>query len=269
MIHLFSKERAGQRRGIPWLSTPLLRLNMLQAYEDAAIVASRGGAAKMGHYFQEAGGRFTGDASEDPSDPENNPEIEEFEPGISRKLPPGVRFEGWDPSYPHEQFPAFVKSCLRSVAAGLGISYNLLANDLEGVTYSSLREGRLSDEDVWRTFQDWLIGDICEPVYRGWLRMALLAQAIPVASNNGRALGFLRLDREEKYQTVRWWPRTWKWVDPENEVSAAMEEIDHGVRSRGDYIRSRGGDPSRVFAEIEGERGRTGAPSNEPSETEE
>jgi lambda family phage portal protein len=267
MIHLYVKDKAGLRRGIPWLAVPLMRMNMLQAYEDTAIVNARGGASKMGHYYQEEGGRFAGDASADATNPENAPEIEEFEPGITRKLPVGVKFEGWDPTYPHEQYPAFWKACLRSIAAGCGVSYNLLANDLENVNYSSLREGRLSDEDIWTAIQDWLIEDLCDPVYRSWLQVALLAGAVRVSGGGGRVLGVLRPDREEKYQAVEWWPRIWKWVDPAKEVSGAMDEIDHGVRSKSHYIRSRYGDPSAMLEEIRTEIKSSPAPSTAKSRT--
>ena len=45
IIHLFISEHAQQRRGIPWMSTALLRMKNLSGYEHAAVVASRIGAS--------------------------------------------------------------------------------------------------------------------------------------------------------------------------------------------------------------------------------
>lgn len=252
MIHLFLPEKVGQKRGLPWFATALLRLNMLAGYEDAAMVAARVGAAKMGFISKEEGSsRYTADDLEDPDNPDDSAQIEEVEPGLIRELEDGMKFYGWDPAYPHQQFPDFVKSILRGAAAGLGegISYNDLSNDLEGVNYSSLRHGRLQDQDVWMMLQEWLIEALAETVFEKWLEVALLAGAL-VVGNPEDPLGRLRPDREAKYRRVIWQGRRWKWVDPEKEVAAANAEIEAGTRSRSSYIRERGDDPEEVWTEI-------------------
>ena len=49
-------------------------------------------------------------------------------------------------------FDSFVKANLRGVASGMGISYNNLADDLESVNYSSLRQAALDERDQFQRF---------------------------------------------------------------------------------------------------------------------
>ena len=42
--------------------------------------------------------------------------ITQVEPGVFETLPSGVGFRSFSPD--HQTFPAFVKSCLRSISAG-------------------------------------------------------------------------------------------------------------------------------------------------------
>lgn len=257
MIHIFLPEKVGQKRGLPWLSTSLTRLNMLAGYEDAAMVAARVGASKMGFIAKEdAGSSYTADDLEDPDNPEESAQIEEVEPGLIRELEAGMKFFGYDPTYPHQQFPDFVKSILRGASCGMGegVSYNDIANDLEGVNFSSLRHGRLNDQDGYVGLQEWLTGELHEDVYPAWLRSSLLSDALYIGNSAEEPLGILSIIREEKYRRVVWQGRRWKWVDPSKEVAAAREEIELGVRSRSSYIRERGEDPDEVWDEIARER---------------
>ena len=63
-------------------------------------------------------------------------------------------------------FADFHASVLRSVASGLGISYVTLANNLEGISYSSIRQGATEERDNLRVIQRFLIQHLAEPVFR-------------------------------------------------------------------------------------------------------
>jgi len=47
VFHLFVPERAEQLRGYTWLHAVLMRAQMLQGYEEAALVAARVGATRL------------------------------------------------------------------------------------------------------------------------------------------------------------------------------------------------------------------------------
>ena len=76
------------------------------------------------------------------------------EAGSFGVLPPGYKFESWDPDYPHQNYENFVKARLRSIASGLGIAYHTLANDLSDVNFSSARAGTLEERDNWIVLQN-------------------------------------------------------------------------------------------------------------------
>ncbi len=75
------------------------------------------------------------------------------EAGSFEQLPSGVDFKTFDPSHPTQQFETFVKTILRQVASGLNVPYNELANDLEGVSYSSLRQSVLEAREYYKFMQ--------------------------------------------------------------------------------------------------------------------
>jgi len=242
IIHAFLHEFINQSRGVPWMASTLARMKVLDGYEEAALVASKLGASKMGFYYSESGEEFTGDAAG-----ENGEIIDEVEAGSMTELPANVRFEAFDPTYPHQQFPEFVKAQLRGIASGLGVSYNALANDLESVSFSSMRSGLLEEREVWKSLQEWMINKFCRPIYESWLRQALL--------NSNIKIGKSSLDpmREEKYQDVVWQGRRWAWVDPLKDIQANVLAVESGLRSRSDIIREQGRDPEEVWAEMASE----------------
>ena len=244
IIHAFLHRYTAQARGIPWASTALFRMNMLDSYEDAALIAGRVGAAKMGFYEQASGGKWAGDEKDDQGEI-----IEEVEAGIFGKLPPGVTLSTFDPTYPHEQFPFFLKAITRGISSGLGVDYNTLANDLEGVTYSSIRSGKLDDWDMWMKIQEWTIGRLIRPVFREFVNMALLASKI--TTTNGSPLPYAKRD---KFQKARYQGRRWPWVDPQKEISANREAVDGCLKSRSQVMRDQGHDPEEMFQEIADER---------------
>lgn len=243
MIHAFLPERIGQRRGLPWMATALARMKQLSAYEEAAVVAARVGASKLGFFKSSDGEAFSGSDYNDQGEI-----ITDAEPGTFHQLPAGVDFTAFDPGYPTGEFAGFVKSCLRGISSGLGVSYNTLANDLEGVNFSSIRAGVLEDREAWKMLQEFVIDSFCRPIFEDWLKIALLSGAVVV---QGGALGIGRLD---KFSEPMWQPRRWSWVDPVKDVQASREAIRLGLRSRSDVIREMGRDPDDVWMEIKAER---------------
>lgn len=254
MWHLFLVEDASQLRGVPWLHTAMRRLNDMGAYEQAAIIAARVGASKMAFFTQRVdstGGPVDpgqlGDL-ENPDDP-NSAIVTEAEPGTFELLPEGVEdVKTFDPAYPHENYDVFIKACLRGIASGVGVDYNTLANDLEGVNYSSMRHGALETRDGWMGLQRWFSEGFLDPgrLYTEWLEMAFVSGQL-----NG-----LPVSKFDKYDVAKWQGRRWPWVDPKNDTESKLMEIDNGLASYSGYIREKGGDPEAVWRELEEDQAR-------------
>lgn len=239
IIHDFMADRPEQMRGIPWMHAAMLRLKMLGAGEEAAVIAFRIGASKMGFW----------------ESPDGNPEplgtgkdsatgnmLDDVEPGSMQMAPPGYKFTNFDPKYPDQAYDPFVKACLRGVASGLGVSYNSLASDLEGVNYSSIRQGVLDERDSWMTIQSWMTDGFLDTVYSDWIERMLTSGAT--------ALPMSKLD---KFKAATWQPRRWQWVDPLKDVNANIEAINNGLKSRRQVIAEMGNDIEDVFADLAAE----------------
>ena len=244
IIHCYLMEYAGQLRGLPWLGTPLYRLNMLGGFEEAALVNARAGAGKMGFY------KNLNDLTEVASQDTDGNFIDDSDPGSWHKLPPGVEIQEYDPTYPSNEFGQFVKASLRGIAAGLGVSYHALANDLEGVNYSSGRLGIADERDVWKTLQNWMIDSFLETVYERWLERQLILKSITI---NGRPL---RDSMFDKYADVDFAGRRWAGIDPAKEAKANTEDVALSTKSRSQIIREDGRDPDQVWDEIAAENAR-------------
>lgn len=243
IIHFFLKKRVDQTRGIPWMHAALVEMNDLHGYKEGAIINARVGASKMMAVTTPSGTEYLADDI----DAATGGKIEEVEPGIIKEYPEGTTFHNFDPTYPHAQYDAFIKTTLRGMSSALEVSYNSLANDLEGVNFSSIRAGVLEDREVWKTLQKAIIDHFADVIYRDWLKIQLFAQNI---KPKGQPLG------EDKYLKccdVNFQGRRWDWVDPSKDMSANELAASILVKSKTQIIRDMGRDPDEVWAEIQQE----------------
>ena len=116
VLHLFLPERPGQTRGVTWFASALMRLHMLQGYEEAEVVRARASSALMG-FIQSPEGELLGDEVYD------NERVSEFQPGVFKYLAPGESVTVPDLNAPDGQLEPFTRSMLRAVAAGVGVSF--------------------------------------------------------------------------------------------------------------------------------------------------
>ncbi len=239
MLHDFIADRPEQIRGVPWMHAAMLRLKMLGAGEEAAVIAFRIGASKMGFYESPDGDPTPLGVDKDKATGEI---YDEAEPGHFGMLPPGYKFSNFDPRYPDQAYDPFVKACLRGVASGLGVSYNSLASDLEGVNYSSIRQGVLDERDAWMTIQSWMIDGFMDTVYGDWIERMLLSGATTLPAS-----------KIDKFNAASWQPRRWQWVDPMKDVEANIAAINNGLKSRRQVIAETGNDIEDVFTDLAAE----------------
>jgi lambda family phage portal protein len=232
ILHLYDPERVNQTRGITWFHPCMVELRMLGGYVEAELVAARTGAAKMGFLKYTDASAFA----------EPNPDAKyriEAQPGVIETMPPGMEFQAWSPDHPASAFPMFVKAMLRFVASSLGVSYNALASDLEGVNYSSMRSGLLVERDQWKMLQSFLKEQMLQPILENWMSMALLSGALVLDSRD-----------PARFLAGKWEPRGWMWVDPLKDVQATILGIGAGLTNRDSAIAEQGGDVEEVFEQL-------------------
>lgn len=216
----------------PWAHTAMRRVNMIGGFEEAALTAARAGAAKMGFFERETN-------DDDPATAADGPTIEEMEPGMMETLPPGWSAKPFDTKYPDGESPQFIKLMLRGAAAGMGVSYNGLANDLEGTNFSSLHVGKAEERDEWRLLQGRFAEMFCGVIHARWLESAMLSGAL--------ALPFAKFD---KFAEVAWKPRGWQAVNPVDEVNSNIANVGAGFTSPQRVVAAKGADYDEILAEI-------------------
>lgn len=244
VLHGFMPMRAEQVRGVPWAHAAMKPLNDLGGYAEAAIVAARVGAAKMGFMVRdrdapEVEGAGLGSQAEDGT------MQMEADAGVIEQLPEGYRFEAFNPDYPSAMYDAFTKAHLRAIASGLGVSYHALSGDLEGVSFSSIRSGTLEERDHWSCVQSWFIQSFLEPLYGEWIANALAFGLVKTA--NGSALPASKLDKFRAHAFVA---RRWDWVDPLRDIQADIAALDAGLTSPQAVAAKMGHDYEDVLVEI-------------------
>jgi len=168
--HLRIVDRWPQTRGEPWLHAVARRLNDMDGYSEAEIVAARGAASYMATI--ETSGEYGTETGEE----DGSKEVV-IEPGIVERLGPGEKLNMHSPNRPNQAMDPFMRMMLREVAAGVGVSYESLSRDYSQSNYSSSRLALLDDRDLWRALQTWFIRSFRLPLHRVWLQQAEIGRA--------------------------------------------------------------------------------------------
>lgn len=232
ILHVFEPVVPGQVRGISRLAPVLLRLRDLDELADAALMRAKV-EAMFGAFLQDADGQ-TFEGTQDGSILASG-----LEPGTIKILPPGASVTFSDPKNGGSNFEAFTSSQLHAIAAGLGLTYEMVSGDMTGVNYSSARVALIEFRRIVEAFRAHVLRpQFLEPVWRRVLTVAELAGVLPVGVGQG----------------VRWIAPAWEWVDPLKDVEADARAVEAGFKSKRQIIREWGMDPDLVAAEIAAER---------------
>lgn len=223
IVHFFEPFRPGAARGIPRLHAAMRATNMLEGYQEAALVAARVAASAMFHVKDE---------DDDPDQVEDMPV--EMEPGKGWRSAGDVTL--LDPKHPTTAYGEFVKNITRSIAMAGGVSYTSLSGDLEAVNYSSIRAGLLAERDFYRMQQQRIVRAVLRRIYERWLRMAQLSGELRITAAQLQAA-----------HRVEWQPRGFPWVDPLKDREALRLGISLGIDSRSDAAADAGHDYETIL----------------------
>ena len=239
MIHGYMPSRAEQTRGVPWTSSVLAQMKMLNGFMESAVVNARVGASKMGFLVSPDGQDYLGEETEDTYTP-----IMSADPGTIEQLPAGTEFRSWDPDYPNTTFDPFQKAILRGIASGLNVSYVSLSNNLEGVNYSSIRQGVMEDRDNFKILQRFLVDHFIDTVFRRWLESSMTRGAIDIP-----------ITKYEKFaNSATFIPRSWTYVNPLQEIQAQILGMQNGQVTMQDVQSNYGRDVEELMETINREK---------------
>lgn len=222
ILHVLEPERPGQVRGVSWLAVAILKLKDFDEYDDATLMKQKIAACFSAFVSDPQGtAELLGVDEEDPEDPR----AETLDPGLITYLRPGeqVQFATPPSTTDHESFS---KTNLRSIAAGVGVTYEDLTGDYSNVNFSSGRMGRIAH---WENVHDWrwnlVVPLFCDPVWR-WMMEAAMVQGL-VAEPVG----------------AEWTPPPMPMLEPDKEGLALQRLVRSGALTHDAMIRQQGMDP--------------------------
>jgi lambda family phage portal protein len=247
VMHLYRPLRPGQIRGQPGITPGMVRLYLLDQYDDAELDRKRVAALFAGFITKKAP-EDTGPIAGPPAATEGgslDSAVAELEPGTMNVLLEGEDVKFSNPAEVGGSYEAFQYRNLLAIAAAVGLPYHAVTADVEKANYSSLRASQVEFRRRMDQFQHaTLIFQLCRPVWHRWFETAVLAGAIP-------NLGIRRFARERaSLVAAKWIPPKWDWVDPLNDRKAQALAEDRGWTSRSDSIEAEGFDPEEVDARI-------------------
>lgn len=232
VLHLYSKDRPGQTRGVSKLIAALARFKGLARYAEAELgnaVMNALFAATITSGFDPAVAEQHLTASATQSHHALREAFyEAAQPTLRgvrlQHLFPGDELKFLTTGREAAGFAAFTQTFLRSIASGLGITYEQLAGDWSQVNYSSARAALV---EVWRGIlkaRDRVAMMIATPTL-----MAVLEDAIDGGQTS------LPPGVDDLYAAPATWLRvSWigparGWVDPVKEAQAALMRIEAGL----------------------------------------
>jgi len=227
ILHAFKPLFPGQQLGLPWLAPSATHLAEIDRLEDA-LLAKANSAALFGMVLtrpDETGSVAKPDANGDYS----------MEPGATIIAPPGWDVTAVNPPN-NEGTSEFLRSMIRSAAAGAGVPYELVSGDLSQTNYSSARVGLLEfRRRVTALQKNILVARILDPLWKRTLLVEALYGRIPFDLSQARA----------EFTFPGFEP-----IDPMKETNADVTAIKANLKSRHEVIAARGRDPHVVDQEI-------------------
>jgi lambda family phage portal protein len=228
IVHVYDVARAGQMRGVPWLSAAVAKLNDFDDYDDARLMQAKI-AACFGAFVTDldAAPTAVGEQSED------DDRLETLEPGHISYLSPGksVTFAQPPSTTDHASFSS---TALRRIAASIGgVPYEEMTGDYSQVNFSSARMARLAfyaNVHAWRW--DMLVPQLCGPVWRWVMELAAGLNGWPGVPG------------------AEWSPPPMPMLEPDKEGLAYTRMIRSGVMTYPEVLREQGKDPAAHMAEI-------------------
>ncbi len=234
VLHIYRPIDAGQIRGLPHIAPAMVRLFLLDQYDDAELDRKKTAAMFAGF--------ITKTAPEEPMMGEAEADLDgaaiaSLEPGTMQVLLPGEDVKFSSPADVGGGYEAFQYRTLLSIAASVGLPYHLVTGDVRQANYSSLRAELVEFRRRIGQLQHGVIAhQLCRPIWRHWLETAVLS-------------GALDLSDPVAARPVQWIPPRWDWVDPLKDIQAQVLAMEAGITSRRKVVEATGYDVEEVDRE--------------------
>jgi len=248
IIHVYTDDRTASVRGIPWVTSCMVQLSMLDRLWKSTLATANAEADRVGV--------IKGASNLPIDDIDKLREREETGEGettlsVAKDLttniltfmgiPPGMDVDFPPPNHPNGVLADFTKFLLKGIASAMRVSYHALSGDVAEANYSSLRASLLPEKDAWRTKQASLINRLHEPLFHAWYQMAWISHTLPPNMP------------PDEFARPKWWPRSWDWVDPVKDIRADIDALDNCLTTLQEIYGKRGLDWREQLRQIAAE----------------
>jgi len=243
VIHLFTKQRVTQVRGISLLASSIESIQDIGDYLEAERVKARISAC-FAMFIETTPQGVMGRTGQMQMDYQKR-RRDYLEPGMLEYLLPGESMNVASPSGINTNTRDFVQTNYRIASAGQGLSYEATSRDVSQVSYSSARHSALEDRRAYQPVQQWLIEHFCRRVYKRVITSAVLCGRLNIPDF---------FTRQSEYLKHKWLPPGWDWVDPLKDVTASKLEYAMGLTTLEQLCAEQGKDYKDIIAQQAKER---------------
>jgi lambda family phage portal protein len=217
IIHLYSKIRPSQIRGVSELAQVMIRMRETGEYLDAELVAAKIAACYALFVKKDLPTNPVGRLAKDTT---TNKRIDTIEPGMIEYLLPGEEIQAANPSRSATTVRDFTEIETRLIAAGMGMSYEVVSRDMSKSNYSSARQNHLEDRKTWLPMQAYMVEHFCRPIWEEFVKALVLSGRVDIPDF---------WEDPERYFVCDWIAPGWAWIDPLKEVNALRAEVGSGM----------------------------------------
>ncbi len=231
VIHTFERERIGQTRGRPIITSILETLRMLDHFErtelQAAVINAMFAAFLESPFDRELTSQALGaevSAYQDARKAFHDEREVRFNGVRIPTLFPGEKFNFQAAQRPAAQFGAFEEAVLRKIAAGLNLTYEQVSRDYSKTNYSSARAAMLESWKFFNSRRNRVGVHIATQIYLLWLEEAIDAGAIAMPDG---APGFH--EAPAAWARCQWIGPSSGWIDPLKEADAVARRLELNI----------------------------------------
>ena len=241
VLHLHDKERTGQTRGKPLLSSVLPLFKTLDRYErselQAAVVNAMIAAFVESPLDNEGiSDLFGGDLNEYMK--ARGQWRLNLKSGAIIPVFPGDKVSSFTPSRPNSGYGQFVENVLRHIGAGLNLPFELLMKDFSKTNYSSARASLMEAGRFFAGRRQWLSTYWARPVYALWLEEAV---------NKGIIEAPTFYQQKQAWTRSKWIGAGRGWIDPVKEATASQIRMEIGLSTLEEECAAQGSDWEEVL----------------------
>ena len=243
VIFYFSKNRPSQIREMPELAAGIERIKEVNAYTEAASIKERI-AACLSVFIKKVIPTGSGLGRQTPNINAERKSYGEMEltPGLISELNAGDEVQVVNPGNSATNGSEYIKSMIRLISAGQGISYEASSRDLTQANYSSARQAMIEDEITFFSELSKIKDEILDEVYSAFVISAAISGKIKTPPDFWQ--------NTDAYLEHTWHQAPRRWIDPVKESTANAKALETGQKTLNEIWQEGGRDYKSVLDEI-------------------